>query len=309
MEDNETENLRKETYVENNAMKSVIETIHKRHSVRNYSGRAIEKEKVHQLSQYLESNKKGPLGSNVLFRLVDGSAYNKKELKELGTYGLIHGSPRLFIAGAVDGNRYGLEDYGYCMEKNVLLATGLGLGTCWMGGTLNRSAFALKLLPPHNWIIPAVTPIGYAEDKKTFKGNAVSFLAGAKKRKCSNELFSDWNINAPLDLNGCGEFAIVLDCVRWAPSAGNLQPWRILKRDKTFHFFIKENNTYNNDSFLRHLIPGVGRKLQNVDMGIAMAHFELAANELGLRGSWQISEPVLDKGNFKYIASWGENSL
>lgn len=278
-------------------MESIIETIQIRHSVRNYNNRVIEKEKIRQILEYIDSNRKGPLGSPVRFQIIDGTAYNKDELKELGTYGLIKG-PRLFIAGTVNRSQYAMEDYGYCMEKNILLATSMGLGTCWLGGTLNRSTFARKLKISGDEIIPAVTPIGYPGDKNSLIGHATSLLVGAKKRKGVEEIFFDGSMNQPLDLKECGKYAAVLESVRWAPSAGNMQPWRIIKREDAFHFYLKENSLYNNHSGFQ------GIKLQNIDMGIAMAHFDLAAAELGLKGKWEMSEPMMNPRNLKYIVTF-----
>ena len=48
--------------------------------------------------------------------------------------------------------------------------------------------------------------------------------------------------------------------------------------------------------------------LQNVNMGIAMCHFELTARELGLDGRWEINPPqvaALD-GLAEYTVSWGD---
>jgi hypothetical protein len=46
--------------------------------------------------------------------------------------------------------------------------------------------------------------------------------------------------------------------------------------------------------------------LQRVDMGIAMSHFELTANELGLDGRWEVDESARHKPDewVEYTASW-----
>ena len=44
-------------------------------------------------------------------------------------------------------------------------------------------------------------------------------------------------------------------------------------------------------------------RLQEVDMGIALCHFELAAAELGVAGSWQQANPGLDAGTWEYVVS------
>jgi hypothetical protein len=46
--------------------------------------------------------------------------------------------------------------------------------------------------------------------------------------------------------------------------------------------------------------------LQRVDMGIAMSHFELTANERGLKGNWVVKDPQIDKPDrmIEYTVSW-----
>jgi nitroreductase len=200
-------------------MKSDIETIKIRHSVRNYSDTTIEKEKLEQISEFIDSNQRGPLGSQLRFRIVDGSAYSQEELKALGTYRSVKGA-RLYIAGAVKRNPYAMEDYGYCMEKNVLLATRLGLGTCWLAG-LNHSTFGEILELSENEVIPAVTPFGYAAEQNTMFEKAVIAVAGSKKRKEFNELFFNDSLDEPLNLTEDSNWSTVFECVRWAPSASN----------------------------------------------------------------------------------------
>jgi nitroreductase len=86
--------------------------------------------------------------------------------------------------------------------------------------------------------------------------------------------------------------------VRLGPSASNNQPWRAVKDHKGLHFYLKRNAGYNK-------IFG-GMDLQKVDMGIAMCHFELAAEESGLDGGW--SEVADYPGSLpertSYIISW-----
>jgi len=84
------------------------------------------------------------------------------------------------------------------------------------------------------------------------------------------------------------------------PSASNRQPWRIIKdgSDK-FHFYMKENIMIN------RIISKV--RLQNIDMGIAMSHFEMTARAKGLPGGWIMKEPPFICPGLKYIATWTLN--
>lgn len=184
-------------------MESTIESIQKRYSVRNYNNKIMENEKLKQLLAYFDSNKKGPFNNVVRFQLIDALGYNERELKELGTYGFMKGA-RFFIAGSVARNKYAMEDYGYCMEKNILFATKLGLGTCWMGGSLNRSTFAQKIKLSDNEIIPAISPVGYAENKNNVKGKILALVTRSKQRKPAKEIFFNGDINNPIDLKECG---------------------------------------------------------------------------------------------------------
>jgi hypothetical protein len=80
-------------------------------------------------------------------------------LKNLTTYGVIKGT-RQFIVGTAERQSKAMEDYGYCMERNILKATSLGLGTCRLGGTFKRSGFADKIGIKENELLPAISPVG-----------------------------------------------------------------------------------------------------------------------------------------------------
>jgi nitroreductase len=283
-------------------MKSVLDTIKKRHSVRHYAEKEIKKEILQTIKRSLDENKTGPFGSEVRFDIVDATDYEQAELKNLGTYGMIKGA-RVYVAGVVKKGERAMEDFGYCMEKNVLMLTDLGIATCWIGGSLNRSVFASKMNAAEDELLPGITPIGYPSGKKTFAESmmaATSAVAGNKtRRKKPEELFFDKSLDTPLSLNTCGKYATVLDAVRVAPSAMNGQPWRIIRGSgNTYHMFMREKDTrFNHYGDVR---------FQRMDMGIAMCHFELAARELGLKGSWQTQKPSLDSKAFVYVVSWTE---
>jgi nitroreductase len=281
-------------------MSSIIETIKQRTSVRTYCNREIEANIKEQIIVFLQSIHQGPFGNKVRFQLVEATVTERSKLMELGTYGAIKGA-HLYIAGAVKRNDKAMEDFGYCMEKNILMATGLGLGACWLAGNLNRSAFGKRLNTGNDELIPAVTPLGYPADKHSTRDSIIRWVAGSKNRKSFAEIFFNGDLNTPLDQNTSEKYLIPLESVRLAPSASNKQPWRVIKEKgrNNLHFYLKENPIYNN--FLKDI------HIQNIDLGIALCHFELVARKLGLDGSWQNSEPKPAVGEWKYIASWIES--
>lgn len=271
----------------------VKDIIRQRKSIRSYLGTSIEEEKKKALIYFLSANTTGPLGSQARFTFITASREDRSALKGLMTYGVIK-SPMGFIIGAVGNTPYSLEDFGYLMEKGILMATDLGLGTCWLGGTFNSSGFARKIALKDNETIPAVTSAGYAVPKLSPVDSLVRSSAGADKRKPWNALF--FKSGQPLPAGEAGPYATALEMVRLAPSANNFQPWRIIKdaKDDTYHFYIKR-------------VPGLKffmkSDLQRVDLGIAMCHFALAADEEGLKGSWHIHDPrlggIADKLDYK----------
>jgi nitroreductase len=279
--------------------KPVSEVIRQRRSWRTYDGASIDGEAKDRLLQFLSSLSSGPLGSVVRIELVDTLDSSSLRTRLMGTYGMISGT-RQFLAGAVTNSDKDLEDYGYLFEQAVLFATDLDLSTCWMGGTFNRSTFADKLgLTPHE-VLPAVSPVGYPKTRRGFVDFLAHRLIGSKNRKSWDQLFFDGNLENPIAEATAGPYKVPLEMVRLAPSAVNGQPWRIVKTEgqNLFHFYLQRKRTYDR-------IPGAD--LQRIDMGIALCHFELTAQELNLRGKWEIlqpGEPLPPKT--EYVASWVE---
>ena len=276
---------------------TIIETIKIRKSCRTYSSRAIEPETLVELKQFLASNTKTPFGSKVRFHLINFNEMEIGELKNLTTYGVIKGA-RQFIVGTAEKQPRAMEDYGCCMEKNILKATSMGLGTCLLGGTFKRSGFSGKIDLGESELLPVISPVGYSSDKRSVVDRMFRFVAASDKRKPWHELFYLHDIGTPLDKENSGSFYTPLECVRMAPSASNKQPWRIIKgKDQNaFHFYLKRTPGYEN------IIKDI--KLQNVDMGIAMCHFELSAEELGLKGDWSVTDPQIKSDGMEYIISW-----
>ena len=273
-----------------------IENIKKRISCRAYKLDHLTDSDQQKLKDFFSKNVETPFGNSVRFELVDLGEKEHDEIKTLGTYGFIKGA-KTFIVGAVSKGNFALEDFGYCMEKNILAATYLGLGTCWLGGTFNRSASASRINKRENEVVPAITPVGYPRDKKSIMDSTIRFFVKSSSRKGWEELFFDGDISSCLTRRAAGKYELPLDCVRIGPSASNKQPWRIIKeKDKEVcHFYLSRTPGY------AEKYPGVS--LQDIDMGIAMCHFGVAIRELNQRGHWKILQAPQQRV-LEYIVSW-----
>ena len=278
------------------------DTTKKRVSCRTYKNGPLIESDQQKLKDFLSKNVQGPFGNRIRFELIDLTEREHEELKTLGTYGFIRGATT-FIVGAVTKGNLAMEDYGYCMEKNILAATYLGLGTCWLGGTFNRSASAARINKRENEVVPAITPVGYPKDKKSVMDSTIRFFAKSSSRKAWEELFFDGDTRSSLTRDVAGKYELPLECVRIGPSASNRQPWRIVKEKGkgVFDFYLSRT--------LKYAERYLGVSLQDVDMGIAMCHFEIALHEMNEKGSWQIVQSAPPQRGLEYIVSWiGANS-
>ncbi len=278
----------------------VTELVHRRYSCRTYQETPIAAELRNQLDQYLASNCIGPFGTRCRFKLVAATEEDRSSLKGLGTYGMIKNAPG-FIVGAMGNGPKALEDFGYLLERAILFATDLGLGTCWLGGSFSKSSFAKKILPTASETIPAVVAIGYGVDQSR-DTDRIRKSAGAMYRLPCESLFFNGGFGTAMTTEAAGLFPDVLEAVRWAPSASNKQPWRIVRTETGWHFYLERTKRYGKGSLMFTLLRLAD--LQRTDMGIAMCHFELVARQLGISGSWVVEEPPLHADGREYTATW-----
>ncbi len=255
---------------------SIIELIQKRTSVRTYEKKPVEPEKLERLTSFL-AGVKNPFGAQTRFELAENSE------QRIGTYGFIKGA-KTYFAGCVKKGGMDMEGFGYAFEHAVLYATALGLGTCWLGGTFKRSTF-IDHMKPANEYLPAVSPIGYAAERKSLTERAVAAGAGARSRKRFGEVFFDGGASKPL-MPQDGALKTCLEMVRIGPSASNKQPWRVIVKDGACHFYALVDKRYAGNTMY-------GFTMQRVDLGIAACHFELTAHELGLPGGFVVEDPKL----------------
>lgn len=282
--------------------KPVTEIIKQRSSRRSYRDQPLDTAIKQQLMEFLAGNHAGPFASPARFLLVAAQPGDSDTLKGLGTYGFIKGA-RAFIVGAVKHSEKNLEDYGYLMERIILFATDLGLGTCWLGGTFNKSNFSKKIEAAEDELVPAVSPVGYIAEKRSLTEHLVRWGANSKMRHPWETLFFHETFDTPLSGQIAGAYAAPLEMVRIAPSASNKQPWRIVKEPgkPIFHFYLQRSKGYEKSGERFNMAD-----LQRLDMGIAMCHFELSAKEINLHGTWEIKPPVALSlpERTEYIASW-----
>jgi nitroreductase len=197
-------------------------------------------------------------------------------------------------------------DLGRLLEELVLRASALSLGTCWIGLGFPQQTFAAALALAPDEVLPAVIAVGLPSGRRTAYGLAARLATGAFRRRPWGELFFAGDFRTPLPepartAAAPGPFELALEMVRLAPSAQNRQPWRVVRQGPeqapSFHFF-------------RQKPAGLLSSRPDwllLDIGIAMAHFELTLAEAGLRGRWSTGGPAQGirlPPRTEYAASW-----
>ncbi len=277
--------------------KNIHDIIRSRRSCRSFDSRPLETGHRAELEKAIREDCRDHLGKPIHMALVDRKAPGSGVEEKLGTYGVIKGAAN-FLVGSFPAGGERIEGFGYAFEGIVLKATALGIGSCWLAGTLDRVAFGRVLGLSAKEVIPAISPLGYPVNKSTIADRFIRFAAGSDHRLAWESLFIDADSGRSLSAQEAGPYAPALSDLRLAPSASNKQPWRLSRLGKTYRFLIKRSLGYGS---------AFSFDIQRLDIGIAMKHFELSARAEGLEGSWHYENSL--KGiapDCEYIVSWTE---
>lgn len=274
-----------------------VRLIRARCSCRCYADRPIPAAQLGQLAHVMRTPPPSPFGSKVRLALLPADATDaaSDEPVKLGTYGMIRGA-KTFLAGAVAASERDLEDFGYLFEWLLLCATSLGLGTCWLGATLRRNRFSDALAAADDELVPAASPLGFTADRRGVVDTVFRWAVRAKRRKPWTALFFDESFDASLAPTEAGQVGLALEMVRLGPSAVNKQPWRVVRKDGQFHFYLRRTRSYKWYFEV---------DLQRLDMGVALCHFEATVRSLGLAGGWVVRDPEIAlPPRTSYLCSW-----
>ena len=271
-------------------MGTMLELVRKRRSVRTFDGRPLKEEDLATIRSFAKMVD-NPFGLPLEFRILHG--------KENGLSSPVVVGTDLYLGVKMKRVPDFEEAYGYSFEKMILYLESIGVGTVWVGGTMNREAFEKAIELAEDEVMPCMTPLGYTADQMSMREKMMRKGVKADKRKDYSELFFCRDFSDPLTLEkaaGLGwNLGDALEMVQWAPSAVNKQPWRLVFEEGKVHFFEKQDKGY---------VSHATGDLQRIDVGIAMYHFELAMEETGTKISWKKEDPgiVLPEKTF-YVAT------
>lgn len=244
-----------------------------RRTVRTFDNAPLASD-ARELLENLASHGENPYGIPVDLRLVDAEKYG-------ATSRVIRGTS-WYVVGSLPRCAHAEEAFGYVVERLVLSATAHGLGTAWLAGTIDRPAFERVAGVDENRIMPAVVAVGVPAKRQSALERVMRSKLRADERAPWNALLFEGDFAHPVDSPDAFDpaLAAALACVRLAPSAQNLQPWRLVCSDDRI------------DLFERRTLPlrPIG-DVQLVDMGIAMLHLEAGLAQQGIGGTWSFDGP------------------
>lgn len=207
------------------------------------------------IPEFISNEKKNALNA-VIDDIVTRSGLNIRLMEDgencfslIKSYGMFSGVKSYF---AFAGNRNDpkmREKIGYFGEELVLEATKLGLGTCWVGASYDKSSSAFK--PKENEDFICVISVGEVGEK-TVKEKALEKTIKTK-RKSPAEISKIIGEAPEWFLKG-------VECASNAPSARNKQPI-------VFEFCRGKASAYST----------ADAGYNQIDLGIAEYHFELGS--------------------------------
>ena len=217
----------------------ILEIMKKRHSVRKYTGEPLREEQIEYIRALIDDiNKK----TGLHIQLMVNEKVSFASFLGMITYGNFS-NVKNYIAMVSDGEGDSLEKIGYYGEKIVLELTKMGLGTCWVAGSLSKKKTKY-------------------EKKDGERLNLIVMVGNIEKEGSPHKSKSIEELSI---LNGKDMpewFKRGMEAVKLAPSAMNQQKVKFELLD--------------NDKVRIHADRGIEIR---VDKGIAKYHFEIAAGK------------------------------
>ena len=234
------------------------DSIENRTSRRTYDGTEIYEEIIEEINMFIDKvNKK----SNLNIRLIRNADKILKGFK--ASYGMITGANTIIALVGNSKDKDLEEKIGYYGEFINLEVVSKNLGTCWVSGTYNKERCIKELNLSNEEKLVCILVIGNVKRTKSLKEKIIG-RRGLKK-KSFEELLLECDVTVPEWIGKGIEYAIL------APSAMNVNPVGYSYRKGELSCFVANRKT----------------NMEEVDIGISMAHFRIGAHKEGVDGFWE----------------------
>lgn len=248
---------------------NLYEAIYVRQSVRKFQMKPIDELTMKHIRRYIQAV--SPLYHEIRWHIeiLDAAEKNVRGPWKVA-------SPYYMVLYTEEG-RKAVLNAGFLLEQIVLYLVTKGIGSCFQGGlcTTYQPEEARGLRPV------MVVAFGWGRDciERDVKE--------ARRMRLQDMIVAKEEMG--------DEIKTLLRTARLAPSAFNTQPWRFVVYHNRIHVFERKQWKW---------MPAAG-KTRDFDIGVVLAHFVLAAEELWLQCEVQRMGSISEKSmkNYEYAAT------
>lgn len=237
--------------------------IFKRKSIRKFDLTPLDEDTLNEIKDYLKTLQPLHEDIEIEFKILPTEVVKRRMMRK---------APHYIVAFSEVKEGY-LTNVGFMLQKMDLFFSSNGLGSCWQGiPTLKREGLESSSL---KFVI--LMPFG-KPNEPVHRTSTSQF-----KRKPLPEIS---------DIKGAHD---ILEAARFAPSAGNGQPWFFTGNENLIHAYLIKPD------FVRGLLT---KKFPPIDVGISLYHLKLAAEHFGKENEIIFDDPGIEKlKNYDYVAS------
>ena len=211
---------------------SILEQVKARRSVRIFNGIRLSDEKLDVILTLAQSAE-NPWHFPITWKILDAKVQKLSCPVITGT--------DTYIGGKTKRVPHAEEAFGYSFENVVLELAGQGLGTTWIGGTMDRKAFEKAMDLKDDEFMPYISPLGTPAEKFSLRETLMRKGVKADVRFPQEALFFRNDFDHPVTPDD--PMHDVLELVRLGPSAVNKQPWRIVLCEDMAYFYPRAKRT------------------------------------------------------------------
>lgn len=260
---------------------NIFDLMRSRHSCRSYQTKKLSKNDFNDLMDSVKKHLSEPKFSSEQIRFEYIYA-------PIRVWPVVNANEFLVAIAPKEYNRLAVMDVGRTLQKVVLDATKMGLGTCWIGPGADHKSITSQLgnnFNPEKDNIICVCAIGY---ESKYKPLFISiFNKNLHKRLALNFLFfQDYEMMHPIDIKKkpFKIFGRTYEACQWAPSSYNGQTTRGI--------IVSSNDEIKRIDFVA---TTTSRYYAAVATGIWCTNWEMGCNELNIKGQFKkLNENEID---------------
>ena len=263
-----------------------------RHSCRSYQTRKLTEADRAELMQSVQLHLEEPKLAKSPIRFEYISA-------PLTVWPVVNATEFFVAIAPKEYDRLAVIDVGRSLQKVVMDATRMGLGTCWIGPGADHASIMGSLgerFDPEKDHIICVLAVGYESKFAPLFIRLFNRQMSTSRLPLSELFFADSTFSQPLDVDAppFNKFGRNFESCQWAPSSYNGQTTRCAAVTdekgalKSFDFYAATASQY----------------YAPVALGIWAANWEIGCTELGFVGHFTVRSDSEKKTLPRYDLSW-----